>query len=100
LRRATADVISVTVTCSSNLYSIGGKVEGLGGNRSVTLQDNGGDDLTLTSSGQFVFSQRLAHSVAYNVTILTASVGQICTVTNGMGTVAYANVSNVIVSCP
>ena len=63
---ATTDVVSVTVTCSSTLYSIGGKVVGLGGNRSVTLQDNGGDDLTLTSSGQFVFSQRLAHVVAYN----------------------------------
>lgn len=41
----------------------------------------------------------LADGTAYVVTITTQPVGQTCTVTNGAGTLAGSNVSNVAVIC-
>src|SRR6185312_15484360 len=35
------DVTSVTITCTSNDYTVGGTVTGLATNESVVLQDNG-----------------------------------------------------------
>ena len=42
-----------------NTYSIGGTVSGLSG--TVVLQDNGGDDLSVSSNGAFTFATPLAH---------------------------------------
>ena len=39
-------------------YSVGGTVSGLSG--TVVLQDNGGDDLSVTASGPFTFATKLA----------------------------------------
>ena len=43
-------------TATSAVYSIGGTVSGLSG--TVVLQDNGGDDLSVTASGSFTFATR------------------------------------------
>jgi hypothetical protein len=64
----------------------------------VTLQDNGGDDLSPTANGPFTFATLLAPGATYNVTVKSTSSGQFCTVTNGSGT-ATANVTNVTVTC-
>ncbi|MBP6777700.1 MAG: hypothetical protein KA151_10650 [Piscinibacter sp.] len=66
---------------------IGGTVSGLGSERSVTLDNNGSDTLTVTTNGSFVFANTVAANKAYEVTVLTQPVGQICTVTSGTGTV-------------
>ena len=63
------------------------------------LQDNGGDNLSVTANGTFTFATALANGAAYNVTVLTNPSGQTCTVTNGSGTIASANVTNVAVTC-
>ena len=63
------------------------------------LQDNGGDNLSLTASGSFTFATTLASGAAYSVTVKTNPSGQTCTVSAGSGTVASANVTNVAVSC-
>ena len=78
-------------------YSVGGTVSGLSG--TAVLQDNGGDDLTITAGGPFTFATQLAAGAAYNVTVKTSPAGQTCTVTNGTGTMASANVTNVGVAC-
>ena len=54
---ATTDVTNVTVTCGAQLFTIGGTITGLSG--TVVLQDNGGDNLTLTADGTFTFSTGL-----------------------------------------
>ena len=45
-------------TATSAVYSIGGTVSGLSG--TVVLQDNGGDDLSVTASGSFTFATSVA----------------------------------------
>jgi hypothetical protein len=95
----TGDVTNITVTCTPKLYSIGGYLNGLAGGASITLQDNGADNLTLTSGGAFSFGTTLPYGAGYDVTVQTLPQGQTCDVTNGMGTVGFGNVSNVIVHC-
>jgi len=63
------------------------------------LQDNGGNDLSVTASGAFTFGTALAAGAAYNVTVKTNPLGQTCTVASGTGTVGSANVTNVAVTC-
>ena len=65
----------------------------------VVLQDNGGDDLSVSANGAFTFATALANGAAYAVTVKTNPTGQTCTVTNGAGTIGTANVTNVAVTC-
>lgn len=64
----------------------------------VVLQNNGGDDLSVTLSS-FTFSTSLNSGAAYAVSVLTQPAGQACTVSNDSGVVASANITNVAVSC-
>ena len=63
------------------------------------LQDNGGDDLSLSSNGTFTFATPVADGAAYHVTVKQSPVGEVCTASGGSGTVSSADVSNVAVSC-
>ena len=65
----------------------------------MVLENNGGNDLSISANGTFTFSTQLAQGAAYNVTVKTNPAGQICSVTNASGTVASANVTNVAVTC-
>jgi hypothetical protein len=78
-------------------YSVGGTVSGLSG--TVVLQDNGGDDLSVSASGAFTFGTGLTAGSAYNVTVKTSPAGQTCSVANGSGTVGSAGVTNAAVTC-
>jgi Putative esterase len=88
-----------TGTGTTGPYTVGGTVSGLASGGTVVLQDNGGNDLSVTASGAFTFSTALAAGAAYNVTVKTSPLGQTCTVANGTGTVGSANVTNVAVTC-
>jgi hypothetical protein len=87
------------VTCGA-VFTIGGRVSGLLGSGMV-LQNNGGDNLSITASGNFTFPTPLLTGSAYAVTILTApsKPAQTCTILNGSGT-ASVNVNNVQIICP
>jgi len=103
-------VSNVSIICQS-AYSIGGVISGLVG--TVVLQNNGRDDLTLTTSNYlssllnsilnlssaFTFQTSLVPSSSYAVTVKTQPIGQICTVSNDSGTGLSSNVSNISVSC-
>jgi hypothetical protein len=78
-------------------YSVGGTVSGLSG--TVVLQDNGGDNLSVSANGSFTFATQLASGAAYGVSVLTSPSGQSCTVAGGSGTVGTANVTSVAVTC-
>ena len=94
---ATSDIDNIEVSCVTvDKYSVGGAVSGLSG--SVTLQNNGGDDLTLTEDGSFVFAVKVAVGEDYNVTVSSQPATQDCTVSSGSGTIA-ADVSDVAVTC-
>jgi hypothetical protein len=67
----------------------------------VVLQNNAGDNLTLTANGSFAFATPVVSGSAYAVTVLTqpAVPSQTCSVTAGSGTVTSANVTTVVVTC-
>ena len=93
--------INVQVTCSLGTISIGGSVSGYSGGTGFVLQNNGGDNLTISKNGTFTFAKLVPVNGAYNVTVFTQPAGpnQTCTVTNGTGNAA-ANVTNISVVCP
>jgi len=93
-----ANVTSVSVSCTTNSYNVGGTVAGLiaGG---LVLRNNGGDDLTVNANGTFTFATKLLSGASYAVTVFTQPSGRYCSVTNGSGTVGALDVSNVVVTC-
>jgi len=98
--RASADVTNVAVTCTTNpTYSVGGSVSGLADGTTVVLQNNGGNNLPVSANGAFTFTNELQNGGAYAVTVLTQPAGQTCSVAQGTGTIAAADVSSVAVSC-
>jgi hypothetical protein len=101
---AAANVGNIQVTCSIGTLSIGGSLAGLAkGSAGITLQDNGGDSLTLTANGNFTFPSLLTSGNTYAVTISAQPTGptQNCTITTGTGSgTANANVTSVQVICP
>ena len=96
---ATANVTNVQVTCAPSSYSIGGTLSGLAAGSSVVLQDNGGNNLTLTNNGSFTFASNVTSGNPYAVTVGTQPTGQTCTVSNGSGAGVTANVTNIGVAC-
>jgi N-acetylneuraminic acid mutarotase len=64
----------------------------------LVLQDNGGNNLTVTGNGAFTFSNPIASGGVYSVTVFAEPAGHSCKVTSGSGT-ANANVTNVQVAC-
>jgi sugar lactone lactonase YvrE len=88
-----------TSSTTSTTYTIGGTISGLTSS-SLVLQNNSGNALTISAnSSTFVFTTALASGATYAVTVGTQPTGFTCTVTNGSGTVASANVTNVAVAC-
>ncbi len=88
-----------TVSRNTPLDQIGGTLAGLSGSGAVVLQDNGGDNLTLTANGPFTFATPLASGQTYAVTVLSSPSGQYCTVNGGSGTVGNGPVTTVNVVC-
>lgn len=80
-----------------NPLSLGGQVSGLNG--SVILQNNGADNLVLTSNGNFTFATQLEAGARFSVTVLVQPSGQNCTVSNGDGTMADNPVTGINVIC-
>ncbi|MDP2274746.1 MAG: hypothetical protein Q8N23_18485 [Archangium sp.] len=92
--------------CSSNAACVGSvcaatwvvglTVNGLPSTAQVVVQNNGGDDLTLSGNGSFAFPTRVVGP--YAVTVFSQPLIATCTVVNGAGT-ATADVSNLQVNC-
>ena len=78
-------------------YSIGGSVSGLSG--SLLLVNNDQDVLTVAANGTFKFADEASSGSEYAVVLATLPAGQVCTVANGSGVVAKANVTNVSIAC-
>ena len=56
---AGANVTNVAVACVTDNFTVVGTLTGLADGASVTLQNNGGDDLSLTADGSFSFAAAL-----------------------------------------
>ena len=88
----------VAVACTSESYTISGTVVGMLSGQSVTLQNNSGDNLTVSSNTSFSFTTKVASGVTYLVTVLTQPTGQTCTPNLNSGVVSD-NVSDVSIIC-
>lgn len=94
------EITGVAVSCANAPeYTIGGTLSGLDGGTRVTLEDNGGDPLTLTADGAFAFPSALAPGSAYSVTVGSQPTAQLCAVNQGSGSNVTANVTSVVVTC-
>lgn len=88
-----------TTTTTTVKYTIGGQLTGLASGRTVTLQNNSGDSLTLSANGSFTFATSLSAGASYSVTVSTQPSGQSCSVSGGSGSSLATNVTGVSVSC-
>lgn len=98
---ASADVTSVRITCGSTAaFSVSGTVAGLFGS-GLVLQNNRDDDIGIDANGGFTFPTRLPSGSRYDVTVRTQprEPRQACSVANGSGTIANANVADVKITC-
>ncbi len=99
------NVVNVAVTCTTNQYTVGGVVSGLGGNGNggtiagLALQLNGGAAAPIAANGPFTLTPALASGSAYTVTVQSAPTGYLCVVGAGTGAVTSANVTGVNVTC-
>jgi len=93
------DAIVVSVEAQTD-FTVGGSISGLQlGADTLTLQNNGSDDNSLDSGGAFTFATLLPDEADYNVTVSIQPAGLSCSVSNGRGTIAAENVTDVVVSC-
>lgn len=95
---ANANVTNIEVTCSST-YLVGGSVFGLVGS-GLVLQDNGGDNLSISANGNYTFATPVPIGAAFNVTVLAqpSNPSQYCSVSSGNGT-SNVDVLSVEVAC-
>ncbi|HKQ12738.1 MAG TPA: hypothetical protein VJT80_04855 [Steroidobacteraceae bacterium] len=95
---ASANVADVAVTCATGRFSIRGTVTGLTGS-GLVLQNNGGNDLTVSANGAFSFANRLIDGATYAVVVRTQPSGQNCVVHNSTGTIGGADATDIEVAC-
>ena len=94
-----SSVNNIDINCTTVAFTVGGSLVTGDPAPSVVLQNNGGDDLTLTHGGSFTFVATLTNGADYNVTVKTPPTGQACSVTNGIGTIIGSDITNISVSC-
>jgi hypothetical protein len=92
-------VTNVTITCAVTTYTIGGSISGL--TTSGLVLANGTDTTPALGATATSFSMPtgVTSGSTYNVTVQTQPAGQLCTVTNGSGTVGTSDVTTVAVTC-
>ena len=97
---AAGNVTTVSVTCLTNSYAVGGSVSGLVGS-GLVVQDNLGDTFAVPGNGPFSFAAQVASGAAYSVTVLSqpTSPSQTCAVTSGSGTVTDGPVTSAVIAC-
>jgi 6-phosphogluconolactonase (cycloisomerase 2 family) len=96
---ADSKVTNVNVSCSGVPYTVSAVVTGLTNVNGLVIQNNGGDNLTITASGTYSFATPVTSGQEYNVTILTQPAGRACSVLSGSGTIMSSRVT-AVVACP
>jgi hypothetical protein len=103
---AAANVTGIVVNCTAaaTTYTVSGSVSGMTSGQSVVIQNNGGSNTTIANPATTFSFTKLANDASYAITVLTPPTGDTCTVTggsngDGSGTIAAANVTNIVVAC-
>jgi hypothetical protein len=95
-----AAVVSITVACTTNTYTVGGPIIGLSGS-GLGLRLNSGDVLPITVGSTVYAFPAVASGTAFSIAVASqpASPAQTCTVPNGTGVVGAINLTSVAVNC-
>lgn len=90
-----------TLCNQTGSYTIGGNVFGLAadGSQMLGLQNLGADLLHVTASGSFAFATPLTTGSRYEVTVNSPPAGMACGLFAGRGTVGFAPVGDLVVTC-
>ncbi len=80
-------------------FTVRGKVSGLDAGKQIILQNNSGDDLTVSANGLFTFATPVNDKSTYNISVSTQPEGKTCSVLNNSGTINGSNIVNVTVNC-
>ncbi|WP_147456036.1 hypothetical protein [Leptospira stimsonii] len=93
-------ITNIQVICSVVGFSVQGTVTGLNGT-GLTLQNNGADSTSISANGSFSFATKVVNGGTYNVTVSQnpSSISQTCSVSNGSGLIAGADITNVNITC-
>jgi len=78
-------------------HTVSVTVSGLSG--TVVLQDNGGDNLTLSANGTATFAVPVLAQSPYSVSVYRQPATVYCSVSHAAGTMGSANISDVLVAC-
>lgn len=98
--------VSVSCTTTTGTQTLSGTVGGLNG--TLTLLNNRGNPLTISSNGSFQFSGGQSPLSTYEITVGTPPTGQSCSIFNASGTMISINydpspdsknVTNINVNC-
>jgi hypothetical protein len=90
--------VALVISSGPPTFTVGGLLIGLSANASVQIL-NGADTLPITANGSFTLPTAVASGGNYSITVGTPSSDQSCGVQNGSGSVASANITNVVVYC-
>ncbi len=96
--------VTIDVTCATSTFTVSGTITGLTA-AGLSLTDTytgGGGPETLSPAANdtsFAFVQPIKSGETYAVTVTASPTGLLCTVGNGSGAIANANVTNVAVAC-
>lgn len=80
-------------------YSIGGTVSGLPDGTQLFLLDNGSGAQTISTNGPFTLSATAPTGTPYSISLAAQLPGYQCEVTQGSGTVAASNITDVAIAC-
>src|SRR5580698_11458215 len=92
------DVTGTAAPSGTPTYAISGTINGLTGS-GLVLTDGSATVAPQLGAASFTFPTQLTTGTTYSVTVQTQPSGQTCSVANGSGTVASANITSVAVSC-
>lgn len=96
--RAVFNVSNIYVSCTIRKWDLGGTVTGLGNATGLELV-NGTDRVAVAPNATSFQMARVSEESPYGVSVLTQPAGRTCTVENGSGKMAQANVTNIVVRC-
>ncbi|WP_028102687.1 hypothetical protein [Pseudoduganella violaceinigra] len=98
---------AAALLCAAGLSACGGKgngnfalvVQSAVDRAGLVLQNNGGDDLTITGNGSFAFPTRMATDAPFNITIKTTPADVTCQLSNNTGKINYYTYQQASVVC-
>ena len=94
------DINVLSIACVTNTYLMGGTLSGVLGT-GLTIVSGNGQTLLLDRPGHFSFPSAISSGASYAVRVTAApqQPAQLCEVTNASGTIADADVTDIVIQC-